>query len=102
MVLVSAGADANIVVWKDVTQLNKVNKAEQQNSVISQMQQMENLLMNQDLIGAVTLAISLNQPFKMFSILERVLGSADEVHLKNLEKTIAGLIFLFSRFLLVD
>ena len=88
--MVSAGADANIVVWKDVTQLNKVNKADQQNSIITQMQQMQNLLMNENFIGAIKLAISLNQPFKVYSVLETVLASPDESILKELEKTIAG------------
>ena len=86
--IVSGGADASIVIWKDVTAENRMKKFEEQNEAISQMQTMENLLLDGNYLEAIKLAVRLNQPFKLLSILERILSNKQVA--SQLENIIAG------------
>ena len=95
LVIVSAGADASIVSWKDVTSENKLKKFEEQNEILTQMQAMENLLLGENYLEAIKLAIKLNQPYKLLTILEKIL-SKKEVAAK-LSAIVSGIFFIFSR-----
>ena len=70
--LVSGGADSLICQWKDVTAEVEAQEVEAQEELVLREQELSNLLLKKDYVNAVGLAISLNQPFRVLTILTSV------------------------------
>eukprot|EP00731_Ephydatia_muelleri_P022653 Em0015g236a len=72
--LLSGGADSLICQWKDVTAEVEAQEVEAQEELVLREQELSNLLLKKDYVNAVGLAISLNQPFRVLTILTDLLN----------------------------
>jgi hypothetical protein len=67
--LASGGADSLICLWKDVTEKVVAEKQEARDRQILQEQELSNYLQQRDFVQAVGVAINLDQPFRVYTIL---------------------------------
>eukprot|EP00057_Strongylocentrotus_purpuratus_P026325 XP_011680799.1 PREDICTED: uncharacterized protein LOC100891641 [Strongylocentrotus purpuratus] len=75
--VVTAGADSNILIWEDVTQIEYEEKAEKEEDQILKKQQLSNLMHSKKFTKALRLAITLDQPFKALGIIRTILEEPD-------------------------
>uniref|UniRef100_T1IN28 U3 small nucleolar RNA-associated protein 13 C-terminal domain-containing protein n=1 Tax=Strigamia maritima TaxID=126957 RepID=T1IN28_STRMM len=75
--VVSAGNDSNILIWKDVTQEEKEEAAAKEESLIQQEQQLSNLLQQKNYTKALILAVTLEMPMRCLKIVREILRSKD-------------------------
>ncbi|XP_022093609.1 transducin beta-like protein 3 isoform X2 [Acanthaster planci] len=83
--LVSGGADSNIFIWKDITEIEQEEEMEKEEDQILKEQELSNLLHEKKYLKAIGLAITLNQPFRVLTIMKNLLDESDGE--KKLEKT---------------
>ncbi|KAL4239924.1 Transducin (beta)-like 3 [Mactra antiquata] len=86
--MISGGADSNLITWKDVTEIEQVEAKEKQEEFILQEQTLSNLIQQKKYLKAIGLAITLEQPFRLLSILKEILSEddGDNKLFKTLEK----------------
>ncbi|GAA5826592.1 hypothetical protein JCM11251_002440 [Rhodosporidiobolus azoricus] len=70
--VVSGGADSVITMWEDVTELEELEKEEEQANMILQEQDYENFLSLKDYTNAIILALSMNQPRRLLNLFTEV------------------------------
>ncbi|XP_033631060.1 transducin beta-like protein 3 [Asterias rubens] len=83
--VVSGGGDSNILVWKDVTELELEEEMEKEEDQIEKEQELSNLLHDKKYLKAIGLAITLNQPFRVLTIMKNILDEPGGE--KKLERT---------------
>lgn len=71
-ILISGGADSVITIWKDITQQTITTKLEAQKAQVEQEQKLQNYIHTSDYRSAITLALALNHPGKLLSLLTTV------------------------------
>lgn len=72
--LISGGADSLVCEWKDVTVEVETQEQAAQEELVLREQELSNLLLKKDYVNAVGLAITLNQPFRVLTILTDLLN----------------------------
>ncbi|XP_038065030.1 transducin beta-like protein 3 [Patiria miniata] len=83
--LVSGGGDSNILVWKDITEIEQEEEIEKEEEQILKEQELSNLLHEKKYLKAIGLAITLNQPYRVLTIMKSLLDEPDGE--QKLEKT---------------
>ncbi|XP_034047308.1 transducin beta-like protein 3 [Thalassophryne amazonica] len=87
--MVTASADSNIIVWVDVSEVElEEEKAKQEDQILKQ-QELSNLLHEKKYLKALGLAISLDQPHTVLTVI-KVMHQGEEGQ-KLLEKTVLKL-----------
>lgn len=71
--LITGDASATIKVWRDVTQTEIEEDMRRQDELLVKEQQLQVLLLRKDLKNAVILAMSLEQPFRLFKLFDDLL-----------------------------
>ncbi|XP_049802000.1 transducin beta-like protein 3 [Schistocerca nitens] len=71
--LVTGGSDSTLVVWRDVSDEKRAAAEEASQQLVLQEQQLNNLLQTDHLLEALQLALSLNRPRQVLSIVQDVL-----------------------------
>ncbi|KAL3875489.1 hypothetical protein ACJMK2_033435 [Sinanodonta woodiana] len=73
----SAGADSSIAVWEDVSQKELDESLKKHEEFILQEQELSNLIQQKKYLKALSLAITLEQPFRVLTIIKEVLAEID-------------------------
>ncbi|KAK3588773.1 hypothetical protein CHS0354_003009 [Potamilus streckersoni] len=73
----SAGADSSIAVWEDVSQKELDESLKKREEFILQEQELSNLIQQKKYLKALSLAITLEQPFRVLTIIKEVLTETD-------------------------
>ena len=71
--VLTAGSDSNIIFWKDVTEKEREEKVQKETDLLLKDQELSNLLLEKKWFKAIKLAITLDQPFKVLTIVEKIL-----------------------------
>ncbi|XP_022240688.1 transducin beta-like protein 3 isoform X2 [Limulus polyphemus] len=71
--IATGGADSNIILWKDVTEQDKEEARKKEESLILQEQKLTNLIQQKKWTKALSLAITLEQPFRALNIVKEIL-----------------------------
>lgn len=71
--LASGGADSLLCLWKDVTEQVETEARVEKEQLILREQELSNLLQSRDFVRAVGVAITLDQPVRVLSILSELL-----------------------------
>ncbi|XP_023219052.1 transducin beta-like protein 3 [Centruroides sculpturatus] len=84
-IIISGGADSTIIIWKDVTKEEKEAEIIKNETLILQEQELKNLIKAKDWIHAISLAITLEQPFRALNIIKKILLDSTGIDkLKNI------------------
>ncbi|KAJ2789353.1 U3 small nucleolar RNA-associated protein 13, partial [Coemansia helicoidea] len=75
--IATGGADSTIHIWKDTTQDEMDRLHAEEVRTLEQQQALDNFLLVKDYRNAITLALSLNQPHRLLSILQDVMMAAE-------------------------
>ncbi|EPZ35626.1 Small-subunit processome, Utp13 domain-containing protein [Rozella allomycis CSF55] len=70
---ISGGADSTITFWNDVTKEEEDEKDEKEREFLLQEQELNNATLHKDYKKAFQIALRLEQPFKMFKLLQSIL-----------------------------
>jgi len=83
--VITGAADANIIIWKDVTEVELAEAQASREEFILQEQELSNLVQGKRWLKALRIAITLDQPFKVLTIMKAVLADGTDGHtgLKN-------------------
>ncbi|XP_069380930.1 transducin beta-like protein 3 [Paralichthys olivaceus] len=87
--MVTGSADSNITVWVDVTEVELAEEQAKQEDQILKKQELSNLLHEKKYLKALGLAISLDQPHTVLTVIKAIRQGEDREEL--LEKTILKL-----------
>lgn len=87
--MVTGSADSNITVWEDVTQVELAEEQAKQEDQIVKQQELSNLLQEKKYRKALGLAISLDQPYTVLTVIKAIRQAEDGEEL--LEKTVLRL-----------
>ncbi|XP_019737079.1 transducin beta-like protein 3 [Hippocampus comes] len=87
--MVTGSADSNITVWTDVTEIELAEEQAKQEDQILKQQELSNLLHEKKYLKALGLAISLDQPHTVLSVIKAIRQTEDSSEL--LEKTVLKL-----------
>ncbi|XP_077388814.1 transducin beta-like protein 3 isoform X1 [Festucalex cinctus] len=87
--MVTGSADSNITVWMDVTEMELAEEQVKQEDQIMKQQELSNLLHEKKYLKALGLAISLDQPHTVLSVIKAIRQTEDSSEL--LEKTVLKL-----------
>uniref|UniRef100_A0A7N6B2A9 U3 small nucleolar RNA-associated protein 13 C-terminal domain-containing protein n=1 Tax=Anabas testudineus TaxID=64144 RepID=A0A7N6B2A9_ANATE len=87
--MVTGSADSNITVWADVTEVELAEEQAKQEDQILKQQELSNLLHEKKYLKALGLAISLDQPHTVLTVIKAIRQGEDSHEL--LEKTILKL-----------
>ncbi|KAJ2334683.1 U3 small nucleolar RNA-associated protein, partial [Coemansia sp. RSA 2681] len=77
----TGGADSVIYIWKDTTQEHIDRLHMEEVKLLEQQQALDNFLSVKDYRNAINLALSLNQPHRLLTILQDVMMAAEHRHL---------------------
>ena len=77
MLLLSGGADATLTFWRDTTFRTLATRNEQKTQRVEQEQQLANLIHGNHYREAITLALQLNYPGRLLSLLQAVFTPTD-------------------------
>lgn len=80
---ITGGSDSLLIVWRDSTEEKREASVKAQEEIISKEQLLTNLLNSQQLFAALGLALSLDKPYKVLSIIK---GKFFPVNVKSLKK----------------
>ncbi|XP_067121939.1 transducin beta-like protein 3 [Centruroides vittatus] len=84
-IIISGGADSTIIIWKDVTKEEKEAEIIKNETLILKEQELKNLIKSKDWIHAISLAITLEQPFRALNIIKKLLLDSTGIDkLKNI------------------
>nr|XP_043907653.1 transducin beta-like protein 3 [Solea senegalensis] len=87
--MVTGSADSNITVWLDVTEVELAEEQAKQEDQILKQQELSNLLQEKKYLKALGLAISLDQPYTVLTVIKAIRQGEDRQEL--LEKTLLKL-----------
>lgn len=87
--IVSGGADSVINIWKDVTEIEQEKEQAAAEENVQRQQELSNLIFDQKYLEAIGLAITLDQPFRVFNIIKDILLAQNGS--EELAQTIKGL-----------
>ncbi|KAF3700233.1 Transducin beta-like protein 3 [Channa argus] len=87
--MVTGSADSNITVWVDVTEVELAEEQAKQEDQILKHQELSNLLHEKKYLKALGLAISLDQPHTVLTVIKAIRRGEDRLEL--LEKTVLKL-----------
>ncbi|KAM9394310.1 transducin beta-like protein 3 [Pholidichthys leucotaenia] len=87
--MVTGSADSNITVWVDVTEVELAEEQAKQEDQILKQQELSNLLHEKKYLKALGLAISLDQPHTVLTVIKAIRQGEDRLEL--LEKTVLKL-----------
>ncbi|TWW69934.1 transducin beta-like protein 3 [Takifugu flavidus] len=87
--MVTGSADSNITVWEDVTEMEVAEEQAKQEEQILKQQELSNLLQEKKYLKALGLAISLDQPHTVLTVIKAIRQTEDSSEL--LEKTVLKL-----------
>ncbi|XP_014672367.1 PREDICTED: transducin beta-like protein 3 [Priapulus caudatus] len=87
--IVTGAADSNIIMWKDVTETEVEEARAKQEAVLLQEQRLSNLVHNKKYLKAIGLAITLEMPFKVLTIMKEILNGQSGID--DLAKTVTKL-----------
>lgn len=76
--LFSGGADSVITVWEDVTQEQEELRENQAEELVLKNQDYENFVASQDYRSAILLALSLDQPRRLYNLFASVMGDRQD------------------------
>ncbi|KAJ2711085.1 U3 small nucleolar RNA-associated protein 13 [Coemansia spiralis] len=88
--IATGGADSTIHIWKDTTQDELERMHADEARTLEQQQALDNFLLVKDYRNAITLALSLNQPHRLLSILQDVMMAAEHRHTEPSEDETAA------------
>lgn len=71
--LISGGADSVINIWKDVTEMEQEQAQAATEENILKQQELSNLIADKNYLQAISLAITLDQPFRVMHIIKDIL-----------------------------
>ncbi|XP_022788855.1 transducin beta-like protein 3 [Stylophora pistillata] len=71
--LISGGADSVINIWKDVTEIEQEQAQAATEENILKQQELSNLIADKNYLQAISLAITLDQPFRVMHIIKDIL-----------------------------
>ncbi|BGP48858.1 U3 small nucleolar RNA-associated protein 13 [Rhodotorula kratochvilovae] len=74
--VVSGGADSMITIWEDVTEIQELEKEQEQADMVLKEQDYENFLSMKDYSNAIMLALSMDQPRRLLNLFTEVRASA--------------------------
>ncbi|GAA5899168.1 hypothetical protein JCM8208_003024 [Rhodotorula glutinis] len=74
--VVSGGADSMITIWEDVTEIEELEKEQEQADLVLKEQDYENFLSMKDYSNAIVLALSMDQPRRLLLLFTEVRASA--------------------------
>ncbi|GCB65610.1 hypothetical protein scyTo_0013479, partial [Scyliorhinus torazame] len=75
--VVTGATDSCIVIWKDVTEIELAEEQAKQEEQILKQQELSNLLHEKKYVKALGLAISLNQPQTVLTVIKAILGESN-------------------------
>lgn len=87
--MVTGSADSNITVWQDVTEVELAEEQAKQEDQILKQQELSNLLHEKKFVKALGLAISLDQPHTVLTVIKAIRQVEESEEL--LEKTVLKL-----------
>uniref|UniRef100_A0A672FCY6 U3 small nucleolar RNA-associated protein 13 C-terminal domain-containing protein n=1 Tax=Salarias fasciatus TaxID=181472 RepID=A0A672FCY6_SALFA len=87
--MVTGSADSNITVWEDVTEVELAEEQAKQEDQILKQQELSNLLHEKKYLKALGLAISLDHPHTVLTVIKGILQNP--LHQTLLEKTLLKL-----------
>ncbi|XP_061158421.1 transducin beta-like protein 3 [Syngnathus typhle] len=87
--MVTGSADSNVILWTDVTQMELAEEQAKQEDQILKQQELSNLLHEKKYLKALGLAISLDQPHTVLSVIKAIRQTQDSHEL--MEKTVLKL-----------
>uniref|UniRef100_UPI003AAFAA71 transducin beta-like protein 3 n=1 Tax=Centroberyx gerrardi TaxID=166262 RepID=UPI003AAFAA71 len=87
--MVTGSADSNITIWEDVTEVELAEEQAKQEDQILKKQELSNLLHEKKYLKALGLAISLDQPHTVLTVIKAIRQGEDSHEL--LEKTVLKL-----------
>jgi len=76
--VVTGGADSMINFWQDFTEIEYAEKKQAQAEQVLKEQELSNYLMRKDWKNAITLALSLEQPFRLLQLFNQILRDRPE------------------------
>lgn len=85
--MITGGGDSYLVKWKDVTEELRLKKLKEEEERILQEQQLSNYIQNQDYLKALKLALQLDRPLQVLTVLQNIINKHDS----GLIDTIASL-----------
>ncbi|QNQ01012.1 YALIA101S02e03356g1_1 [Yarrowia lipolytica] len=93
--MVSGDGEGTITVWKDISDEEKAAKKAAAELQVEQEQQLANYVRSKDWENAILLALTLNQPYKLFCLFRDVLADRQDedsiMGLTKVDNVIAGL-----------
>lgn len=87
--VITGGADSTILEWQDITQEVEDTTRKEQEQFIIREQELSNLIQQKKYHKAIALAIKLEQPFRVLTILKEILASQSGV--EDLQATLQKL-----------
>ncbi|ANB15058.1 Utp13p [Sugiyamaella lignohabitans] len=84
-IILSGGGDSIITVWEDISEEERVRKAEESAELVEKEQELSNYIRKGNWAKAFALALSLDHPFRLLKLLQ-------EVHSKQEPESITGLV----------
>lgn len=76
--VISGGSDSLLVVWRDVTEENRVKAAAEREQLVLEEQKLSNLLKSDKLTAALKLALKLEKPYQVLKIVDGVIKQGNE------------------------
>ncbi|KAJ2161488.1 U3 small nucleolar RNA-associated protein [Coemansia sp. RSA 552] len=76
----TGGADSVIYIWKDTTQEEMSRLHKEEALVLEQQQELDNFLLAKDYRNAIALALSLDQPHRLLTILQDTMMAVENRH----------------------
>ncbi|GAB6032629.1 Transducin (beta)-like 3 [Chamberlinius hualienensis] len=74
---ISGGGDSNIIIWKDVSEIEKEEEMKKREDLILQEQELSNLIQKKDYFKALALTLTMEQPFRALNIITEILYLPD-------------------------
>ncbi|KAK6639171.1 hypothetical protein RUM43_007441 [Polyplax serrata] len=81
--IITGGSDSSLIIWRDSTDEKREEAAKAQEEIITNEQLLTNLLHNNKLFAALGVALSLDKPFKVLSIIKILMNKGERDHLRS-------------------
>ena len=76
--MISGGSDSLLVIWRDVTQENRLKAAAERDQLILEEQKLSNLLKSDKLAAALRLALKLERPYQVLKIVDNIIKEGND------------------------
>ncbi|KAK6169135.1 hypothetical protein SNE40_020244 [Patella caerulea] len=88
-IVVTGAADSTVVFWKDVTEEEREEELKKREDIIVKEQLLSNLIQQKKYLKALSLAITLEQPYRVLTIIREILKGGEGK--EELERTLSNL-----------